>query len=209
MATVHVLDHPLIVDRLTQMRRATTPSHEFRRLLKEITLLMGYEVTKDFKTVPTRIQTPLVEAEFPRLADTPVTIVPILRAGLGLVDGLLELIPSAHVGHIGLQRDEETRLPMEYYCKMPPCVTDSIVIVVDPMLATGGSAIDAISKLKERGCTNIRMVNLLAAPEGVAAVQAAHPDVDIYLAAIDERLNEDAYVLPGIGDAGDRIFGTL
>ncbi len=208
MSQVHVLDHPLISDKLTRMRRTDTSSQDFRTLLKEISLLMGYEVTRDLATTTEVVETPLQTAEFPVLKDKFITIVPILRAGIGMVDGMLELMPFAHVGHIGLYRDEETLQPVEYYCKMPAHVEDSTIIVVDPMLATGGSASDAITKLKERGCKNIRLMNLVAAPEGVAAVQEAHPDVDIYVAAVDESLNEHGYILPGLGDAGDRIFGT-
>lgn len=208
MSEVHVLSHPLIVDKLTRMRRADTSSQDFRLLLKEISLLMGYEVTRDFAVRDEVVRTPLAEASCPVLADRFVTIVPILRAGLGMVDGLLELMPFAHVGHIGMYRDEETHEPREYYCKMPAGVENSELIVVDPMLATGGSAVDALDSLKKRGCTRMRLVNLVAAPEGVASVQKAHPDVDIYVAAVDECLNEQAYIVPGLGDAGDRIFGT-
>ena len=190
MSEVHVLDHPLITDKLTRMRRKDTSSQDFRTLLKEITLLMGYEVTRNFETKTVQVETP------------------ILRAGIGMVDGLLELMPFAHVGHIGLYRDEETHQPVEYYCKMPQGVENSVVIVVDPMLATGGSAADAIDMLKKRGCANIRLMNLVAAPEGISVVQERHPDVDVYVAAVDERLNENAYIVPGLGDAGDRIFGT-
>lgn len=208
MSEVHVLDHPLIGDKLTRMRRKNTSSQDFRMLLKEISLLMGYEVTRDFETTTATIETPICMGEFPVLKETFFTIVPILRAGIGMVDGLLELMPFAHVGHIGLYRDEETHLPVEYYYKMPEGVERSTVIVVDPMLATGGSAADAIDKLKERNCTNIRLMNLVAAPEGVKVMQERHPDVDIYVAAVDKCLNENAYIVPGLGDAGDRIFGT-
>lgn len=208
MGAVHVFDHPLISDKLTRMRRVETPSQDFRFLLKEISELMGYEVTRDFETKLVTVQTPICEGTFPMLKDSFFTIVPILRAGLGMVDGLLELMPFAHVGHIGLSRDEETHEPVEYYYKMPEGVENSIIIVVDPMLATGGSAADAISSLKKRGCTNIRLMNLVAAPEGIEYVQKQHPDVDIYIAAVDEKLNENAYIVPGLGDAGDRIFGT-
>ena len=208
MSKVHVLDHPLIADKLTRMRRASTSSQDFRLLLKEISLLMGYEVTRDFETTTTTIETPICMGEFPTLKQNFFTIVPILRAGIGMVDGLLELMPFAHVGHIGLFRDETTHKPVEYYYKMPQGVENSKIIVVDPMLATGGSAADAIDSLKKRGCTDIRLMNLVAAPEGIQLVQQCHPDVDIYVAAIDERLNDDAYIVPGLGDAGDRIFGT-
>ena len=208
MSKVHVLDHPLIADKLTRMRRASTSSQDFRLLLKEISLLMGYEVTRDFETTTTTIETPICMGEFPTLKQNFFTIVPILRAGIGMVDGLLELMPFAHVGHIGLYRDENTRQPIEYYYKMPEDFESSVIIVVDPMLATGGSAVDAINSLKSRGCKNIRLMNLIAAPEGVQFVQDNHPDVDIYVAAVDEKLNENAYIVPGLGDAGDRIFGT-
>ncbi|WP_172135102.1 uracil phosphoribosyltransferase [Adlercreutzia sp. ZJ473] len=208
MSEVHVLSHPLIVDKLTRMRREDTSSQDFRQLLKEISLLMGYEVTRDFATKQVTVKTPVCEGAFPALAHRFITIAPILRAGIGMVDGLLELMPFAHVGHIGMYRDEETHQPVEYYYKMPENVEDSVVIVVDPMLATGGSANDAIDSLKSRGCSSIRLMNLVAAPEGIRAVQQAHPDVDIYVAAVDEGLNEHAYIVPGLGDAGDRIFGT-
>lgn len=208
MGSLHVITHPLIEAKLTLMRSSDTPSPQFRSLLKEISLLMGYEITRDFPTRMIEVETPLCRAKFPVLKDDFFTIVPILRAGLGMVDGLLELMPFAHVGHIGLVRDEETHLPVEYYYKMPEGYEESVIMVVDPMLATGGSAVDAISSLKKRGCTNIRLVNLVAAPQGIEAVQDRHPDVDIYVAAVDEGLNEHAYIVPGLGDAGDRIFGT-
>ncbi|MBQ3106174.1 MAG: uracil phosphoribosyltransferase [Eggerthellaceae bacterium] len=208
MSEVYVLDHPLITDKLTRMRRKDTSSQDFRTLLKEITLLMGYEVTRNFETKSVRVETPICESEFPVLKEGFFTIVPILRAGIGMVDGLLELMPFAHVGHIGLYRDEDTHQPVEYYCKMPQGVENSVVIVVDPMLAPGGSAADAIDMMKKRGCGNIRLMNLVAAPEGIRVVQERHPDVDIYVAAVDEGLNENAYIVPGLGDAGDRIFGT-
>ena len=208
MSQVHVLDHPLITDKLTRMRRKSTKSQEFRALLKEISELMGYEVTRNFETKLITIETPICEGTFPILKQDFFTIVPILRAGLGMVEGMLELMPFAHVGHIGLYRDENTRKPIEYYYKMPANAENSVIIVVDPMLATGGSASDAIDSLKNHGYTNIRLMNLVAAPEGVKVVQERHPDVDIYVAAIDERLNDQAYIVPGLGDAGDRIFGT-
>lgn len=208
MSNVHVFDHPLISDKLTRMRRKDTSSQEFRTLLLEISVLMGYEVTRDFETKMVKVETPICEGEFPMLKESFFTIVPILRAGLGMVNGLLEVMPFAHVGHIGLSRDEETHQPVEYYYKMPEGIENSTVIVVDPMLATGGSAADTIDTLKRHGCTNIRMMNLVAAPEGVKVMQERHPDVDIYVAAVDERLNENAYIVPGLGDAGDRIFGT-
>lgn len=208
MSEVHVLNHPLISDKLTRMRKVETTSQDFRLLLKEISLLMGYEVTRDFETKDVSIQTPICEGTFPMLKENFFTIVPILRAGIGMVDGLLELMPFAHVGHIGLYRDEETHEPIEYYYKMPQGVENSEIIVVDPMLATGGSVSDAVTSLKAHDCTKIRLMNLVAAPEGIKAFQEAHPDIDIYVAAVDECLNENAYIVPGLGDAGDRIFGT-
>lgn len=208
MSTIHVIDHPLVADKLSHMRSKETRSWEFRQLLREITLLMAYEVTRDFETVAFPIETPLCTRSLPKLKSTAITIVPILRAGEGFVDAMLEILPYAKVGHIGLKRNEETHLSEEYYCKMPWDVAQSSVIIVDPMLATGGSACDAIDKMKERGCTQIRLMNLVAAPEGIAAVQERHPDVDIYVAAIDEGLNDDAYIVPGLGDAGDRLYGT-
>ena len=208
MSEVHVFDHPLITDKLTRMRRTSTSSQEFRTLLKEISLLMGYEVTRDFETKLVTVETPICMGTFPMLKDNYFTIVPILRAGLGMVDGLLEVMPFAHVGHIGLARDEKTHEPIEYYYKMPEGSENSTLIVVDPMLATGGSACDAIDLLKKRGYTKIRLMNLIAAPEGVKQVQERHPDVNIYVAAVDEKLNKQAYIVPGLGDAGDRIFGT-
>ena len=208
MSTVHVLDHPLIAHKLTRMRRKDTTSQDFRQLLREISLLMGYEVTRDFETTTEAIETPICKGDFPVLKENRFTIVPILRAGLGMVDGLLEILPFVNVGHIGLSRDEETHKPVLYYYKMPEDVEKSTIIVVDPMLATGGSAADTIDHLKSRGCTNIRLMNLVAAPEGIETMQQRHPDIDIYVAAIDEKLNENAYIVPGLGDAGDRIFGT-
>jgi len=208
MGKVYVFDHPLILDKLTHMRRRSTNSKDFRQLLHEISLLMGFEVTREMEMTTTTVETPICTGTFPVLKDNFVTIVPILRAGIGMVDGLLELMPFAHVGHIGLSRDEETHQPMEYYYKMPDGVERSTIVVVDPMLATGGSANDAINSLKARGCTKISLMNLIAAPEGIAFVQEHHPDVDIFVAAVDEKLNEKAYIVPGLGDAGDRIFGT-
>ena len=208
MSEVHVLNHPLITHKLTLMREKDTSSQEFRKLLTEISMLMGYEVTRNLSLKDVEVETPICTATCQVLKDENFTIVPILRAGLGMVDGLLTLMPFAHVGHIGMYRDEQTKEPVEYYYKMPANVADSTIIVVDPMLATGGSAVDALDSLKKRGCTNIRMMNLVAAPEGVARVQQAHPDVDIYIAALDEGLTPNAYITPGLGDAGDRIFGT-
>lgn len=208
MSELHVIDHPLIQHKLTYMRKKETGSKDFRELLDEIAMLMGYEVTRDLPLEDVEIETPLEKMTGKVISGKKLAIVPILRAGLGMVDGLLELVPVAKVGHIGLYRDPETHLPIEYYCKLPADISERIVIVVDPMLATGGSASDALMKLKERGCTHLRLMCLVAAPEGVAAVQKNHPDVDIYVAAVDEKLNEHAYILPGLGDAGDRLFGT-
>ncbi|MBQ4556018.1 MAG: uracil phosphoribosyltransferase [Clostridia bacterium] len=208
MSKLHVFDHPLITHKLSIMRQVETGSKDFRELLNEIAMLMGYEVTRDLPTEEYTIETPLETMQGKRIAGEKLAIVPILRAGLGMVDGLLKLVPVAKVGHIGLYRDPETHLPVEYYCKMPENIESRIVIVVDPMLATGGSAIDAIKLLKDRGVVNIKFMCLVAAPEGVAALQEAHPDVDIYVAALDRQLNDHKYILPGLGDAGDRIFGT-
>ena len=208
MSELHVIEHPLIQPKLTYMRKKETGAKDFRELLDEIAMLMGYEVTRDLPLEDMEIETPLEKMTGKVISGKKLAIVPILRAGLGMVDGLLELVPVAKVGHIGLYRDPETHLPIEYYCKLPADISERIVIVVDPMLATGGSASDALMKLKERGCTHLRLMCLVAAPEGVAAVQKNHPDVDIYVAAVDEKLNEHAYILPGLGDAGDRLFGT-
>ena len=202
-----IIDHPLVQHKLTLMRDKNASTLKFRELLKEISLLMGYEVTRDFPLTYEEIETPLQKMNAPKIAGKKVVIAPILRAGLGMVDGLTELIPSARIGHIGMYRDEETCLPVFYYYKMP-ADKDRLVIVTDPMLATGGSACDAITRLKNDGYTNIRLMCLVASPQGVKAVQETHPDVDIFLAALDEGLNDKNYILPGLGDAGDRIFGT-
>jgi uracil phosphoribosyltransferase len=190
------------------MRRRETGSKDFRQLLDEITMLMGYEITRDLPLEDVMIETPIAPMQAQRISGKKLAIIPILRAGLGMVDGMLSLVPVAKVGHIGLYRDPETHLPVEYYCKLPTDIGERIVIVVDPMLATGGSASDAISMLKAKGVNSIRLMCLVAAPEGVAKVQADHPDVDIYAAGLDECLNEHAYIVPGLGDAGDRLFGT-
>jgi uracil phosphoribosyltransferase len=205
--SVHVIDHPLVQHKLSIMRNKNTSTAQFRQSLQEISMLMGYEVTRDFPLTYEEIETPLQKFNAPKLAGKKVVIAPILRAGLGMVDGLLALIPSARVGHIGMYRDEETCQPVFYYYKMP-AEKERMVILTDPMLATGGSACDAIARLKEDGFTNIRMMALVASPEGVKVVTEAHPDVDIYVASIDEGLNDRKYILPGLGDAGDRIFGT-
>ena len=208
MSKLHVIDHPLIQHKLTIMRKKNTPSKDFRTLLDEISMLMGYEVTRNLPLEDVVIETPICKSTQKRIAGKKIAIVPILRAGLGMVDGLLKLIPVARVGHIGLYRDPETHEPHEYYCKMPGDISERPVIVVDPMLATGGSAADALTLVKKHGAKNIILMCLVAAPEGVEKVQNAHPDVDIYCAALDEKLNEHAYIVPGLGDAGDRIFGT-
>ena len=208
MSTLHVIDHPMIAHKLTLMREVGTGAKDFRQLLNEISMLMGYEITRDLPTEEVEIETPVAKMTAKKVSGKKLAIVPILRAGLGMVDGLLSLVPVAKVGHIGLYRDPETHMPVEYYCKMPPDISERIVIVADPMLATGGSASDAISMLKKRGCTNIKLMCLVGVPEGAEKVMADHPDVDIYIAAMDEKLNEHKYIVPGLGDAGDRIFGT-
>ncbi len=208
MKNFHLIDHPLIQHKLTIMRDKNTASKDFRQLLDEISMLMGYEVTRNLPLEEVEVETPVCVGTFRRLAGKKLAIVPILRAGLGMVDGLLRLVPSARVGHIGLYRDPETHLPVEYYCKMPAELDERLTIVVDPMLATGGSASDAISMIKARGAKSIILMCLVASPEGVEKVEAEHPDVEIYCAALDEKLNDHAYIVPGLGDAGDRIFGT-
>ncbi len=209
MGELHIIDHPLIQHKLTIMRMQETGSKDFRELLREIALLMGYELTRDLALEDVEIETPICKTTGKRLAGKKLAIVPILRAGLGMVDGLLQLVPAARVGHIGLYRSRKTHLPVEYYCKLPTDISNRTVILVDPMLATGGSSSDALTKLKEKGVTDVRLMCLVGAPEGVKKVQEDHPDVPIYLAALDEKLNENAYIVPGLGDAGDRIFGTL
>ena len=209
MSQLHIVDHPLITHKLSIMRNKKTGSKDFRELLDEIAMLMGYELTRDLPLEDIVIETPLTKMVAKRVSGKKLAIVPILRAGLGMVDGLQRLVPVAKVGHIGLYRDPKTHLPVEYYCKLPFDIEDRIVILVDPMLATGGSAVDALTMLKNKGCTNIRFMCLVAAPEGVKKVQEAHPDIDIYTAALDECLNEHDYIVPGLGDAGDRIFGTI
>ena len=208
MGTVHVLEHPLIQHKLAILRSKNTSVKEFRELVSEISGLMCYEATRNLPTKEVDVQTPVAVAKCRRLAGKKLAIIPILRAGLGMVDAMVDLIPSAKIGHIGLYRDPETHQPVEYYCKLPEDIGNRQVFVVDPMLATGGSAVAAIDFLKQHGCQNIIMMNIIGAPEGVKVVQDAHPDVEIYLAALDEKLNEHAYIVPGLGDAGDRIFGT-
>lgn len=208
MSNVHVLDHPLLQHKLSILRNKDTGVKEFREVVGEIAALMCYEATRNLPTEEVTIETPIAPAKVRVLAGKKLAIVPILRAGLGMVDAMVDLVPSAKIGHIGLFRDPETHEPVKYYCKMPPDIAERQVFIVDPMLATGGSASDAITFIKEYGCKNITLMNILAAPEGVAKVQADHPDVDIFVAAVDEKLNDHAYIVPGLGDAGDRIFGT-
>ena len=208
MSKVHVFDHPLIQHKLTIMRQTTTGPKEFRELLEEISMLMVYEVTRDLPTIDVEIDTPICKTTQKMLAGKKLGIVPILRAGLVMVDGIMNMIPACRIGHIGLYRDPETLEPVEYYCKLPADAEERELLLLDPMLATGGSASDAITLIKKRGCKHIRLVNLIAAPEGIAKVQADHPDVDIYVAGLDDHLNDHGYIVPGLGDAGDRLFGT-
>ena len=208
MANVHIMDHPLIHHKLAVLRNKETPVKEFRELVNEISGLMCYEATRNLPTMEVEVETPVATAKCKMLAGKKLAIVPILRAGLGMVDALVDLIPSAKIGHIGLYRDPETHEPVEYYCKLPEDIGNRVVFVVDPMLATGGSAVAAIDFLKKHGCKNIIMMNVIGCPEGIKRVQEAHPDVEMYLAACDEKLNDHAYIIPGLGDAGDRIFGT-
>lgn len=208
MEKVHILDHPLLQHKLTILRNKNTGVKEFREIVSEIAALECYEATRDLQLEDVVVETPVATGTFKTLSGKKLAIVPILRAGLGMVDGILNLIPSAKVGHIGLYRDPETHEPVEYYCKMPTDIAERDVIIVDPMLATGGSAAAAITFMKGYGCKNIKLMNVLAAPEGIACIQKEHPDVDIYVAAVDECLNDHAYIVPGLGDAGDRIFGT-
>ncbi|MBU3159344.1 uracil phosphoribosyltransferase [Clostridium frigoris] len=208
MSKVTQITHPLIQHKLAYIRDKNTGSKYFRELVEEVAMLMAYEVTRDIQVEEVEIETPICTTKCKVLAGKKMAIVPILRAGLGMVDGVLKLIPAAKVGHIGMYRDEETLQPVEYFCKLPQDISERDVIITDPMIATGGSAIDAISALKKRGAKNIRIMCLIAAPEGIKAISDAHPDVDIYAASIDEKLNEQGYIVPGLGDAGDRLFGT-
>lgn len=208
MKKVTVFDHPLIQHKTTILRQTTTSNKEFRESVEEITMLMCYEALRDLPLEEIEIETPITKTRQKIIAGRHFAVVPILRAGLGMVSGILNLVPTAKVGHIGMYRDEETLQPHEYYCKLPSDIQERLVVVVDPMLATGGSAIDAISQIKSYGATHIKFLCLIAAPEGVAALTEAHPDVEIYCANVDERLNENGYIVPGLGDAGDRIFGT-
>ncbi|MBE6939878.1 MAG: uracil phosphoribosyltransferase [Ruminococcaceae bacterium] len=205
---VHVIDHPLVSHKLSIMRDKNTSTKDFRELVSEIGMFLTYEITRDLPLTTEEVETPLCKAQLPKLAGKKMAVVPILRAGLGLVEGVLRMVPSARVGHIGMFRDEETLQPHLYFCKMPPDITQRDVLVVDPMLATGGSAAAAIDELKKRGCTSIKLMVLVAAPEGIEVIHRQHPDVSIYTAAVDSHLNEHGYIVPGLGDAGDRIFGT-
>ena len=208
MSNLYVMEHPLIQHKITMLRDEKTTVKDFRELANEIALLMGYEATKDLELADIKVKTPITET-MGKTITKQVALVPILRAGLGMVDAIMSLIPAAKVGHVGLYRDPQTHEPVEYYCKLPTDIEQRQVLVLDPMLATGGSAVAAIDFIKKRGAKRIKLVNIIAAPEGVKAVQDAHPDVDIYVGALDEKLNEKAYIVPGLGDAGDRLFGTL
>lgn len=205
---MHVIDHPLIQHKLSIIRDRNTGSKEFRELVEEVAMLMAYEVTRDFPLEEVEVETPVATARCKMMAGKKIALIPILRAGLGMTGGILKLIPTAKVGHIGVYRDPETLQPIEYYCKLPTDINDRDLIVIDPMLATGGSAVAGIQFLKQRGANQIRLMCLIAAPEGIEHVQSKHPDVDIYVAAVDDRLNSHGYIVPGLGDAGDRLFGT-
>ena len=206
---VHVIDHPLIQHKRTIMRMKETGTKDFRELLEEISMLMAYEITRDFPLKDVEIETPICKCKEKMLAGKKVGVVPILRAGLGMLNGVVNMIPAARVGHVGMYRDPKTLKPVEYYCKLPGDVAERTLVVVDPMLATGGSSSAALSLLKEKGAKHIILMCLVAAPEGVRVINHDHPDVPLYVAAIDEKLNEKGYIVPGLGDAGDRIFGTL
>ena len=208
MSKVMIFDHPLIQHKLSILRDKETSVKEFRELVSEIAMLMCFETTRDLPLEDVEIETPVAKATVKRLAGKKLAIIPILRAGLGMVDGMLRMIPAAKVGHVGLYRDPETLEPVEYYCKIPADIAEREVIIVDPMLATGGSAAAAVTLMKKRGCKHIKLMCIIAAPEGVKAMQEAHPDVDVFAAALDDHLNEHGYIVPGLGDAGDRIFGT-
>ena len=208
MKNVYIMDHPLIKHKISMLRDKNTGTNEFRKLVEEIGILMGYEALRDLPTEEVEIETPIETCKTPMISGKKLAVIPVLRAGLGMVNSILTLVPSAKVGHVGLYRDPVTHEPHEYYCKLPESIDERISVIVDPMLATGGSAIAAIDGLKRRGVKHIKLMNILAAPEGIACIQKDHPDVDIYVAAVDEKLNEHAYIVPGLGDAGDRIFGT-
>lgn len=208
MIQATVLDHPVIKHKITILRDKNTGSNEFRKLIREITIMLAYESSKDLSVEEIEVETPITKTIGYRLSGKKLGIIPILRAGLGMVDGLLEVFPAARVGHIGMYRDEDTAEPVEYYCKLPKDSEKRDMLVVDPMLATGGSACDAIQRLKDRGCTSIKLLVIIAAPQGIEKVNREHPDVPVYVAQLDEKLNEDYYIVPGLGDAGDRLFGT-
>ncbi|MFD2615494.1 uracil phosphoribosyltransferase [Paenibacillus gansuensis] len=208
MGKLFICDHPLIQHKLTYIRDENTNTKDFRELVDEVATLMAYEITRDIPLESVKVRTPVAEANGKMISGRMLGLIPILRAGLGMVDGILKLLPAAKVGHVGLYRDPETLQPVEYYVKLPTDVQQRELIVIDPMLATGGSAIMAIEALKKRGCSQIKLMCLIAAPEGVKAVQEAHPDIDIYVAAVDDYLNDHGYIIPGLGDAGDRLFGT-
>ena len=208
MENVYIMDHPLIQHKISILRNKETGTNEFRKLIEEIAVLMGFEALRDLPLEDVEVETPIETCRTPMISGKKLAVVPVLRAGLGMVDGMLSLIPAAKVGHIGLYRDPETLKPVEYYCKLPADCAEREVFVVDPMLATGGSSIAAIQLLKDKGCKSIRLLCIIAAPEGVKAMQEAHPDVDIYIGALDQKLNDHGYIVPGLGDAGDRIFGT-
>lgn len=208
MENVFIMDHPLIQHKISMLRNKNTGTNEFRKLIEEIAVLMGYEALRDLPLEDVEIETPIEKCKSPMIAGKKLAVVPVLRAGLGMVNGITTLVPSAKIGHIGLYRDPETHEPHEYYCKLPDPIEQRLIVLTDPMLATGGSAIAAITMLKEKGVNNIRFLCLLAAPEGLKALSEAHPDVDIYVGALDKCLNEHGYIVPGLGDAGDRIFGT-
>ena len=208
MSKLVVMDHPLIQHKVSLMRSKDTSTKAFRELLDEVSMLMAYEVTRDLPLEDIEVETPICKCTAKEIAGKKLAVVPILRAGLGMVDGVTRLVPSARVGHIGLYRDPNPLEPVEYYCKLPKDIEERDIILVDPMLATGGSAVAAISFLKKRGCKSIKMMNLIAAPEGINRVMKEHPDVDVFVAAVDEKLNEHGYIVPGLGDAGDRLFGT-
>ncbi len=208
MSNITIFDHPLIKHKISLLRDINTGTKDFRILIEEIAMLMGYESLRDLPLEDVEITTPITTATVKMLSGKKIAIVPILRAGLGMVNGILALVPSAKVGHIGMYRDEETHIPHEYYCKLPDRIDERTVIVLDPMLATGGSAVDAINLIKQKGCTSIKFMSIIAAPEGLKALSEAHPDIEIYCGNLDEKLNENCYIVPGLGDAGDRIFGT-
>ncbi len=208
MSKVLIMDHPLVQHKVSLLRSKNTGTKEFKELVSELATLLCYEATRDLPTEEIEVETPIAIANTRVLSGRKLALVPILRAGLGMVDGMLALLPAAKVGHIGMYRNEETLEPVEYYCKLPADIAEREVIVLDPMLATGGSACDAVSQIKKRGVKNLKFIGLIAAPEGLKKLQETHPDVDIYIAALDEKLNENGYIIPGLGDAGDRIFGT-